>query len=1187
MRNLNVLELPLYGINLIEASAGTGKTYTLIIIYIRLLLCLGNRSDFSRPLTVNEILVVTFTKSAAQELRHRIRENIHQFRLDCIRGYSNNFLFSKLLLQIHNIELAINQLSEAEKKINQASIFTIHSFCQNILNHNTIELNMLFNTNIVDNETILYQQACTDFWRRNFYSLPLNIARLIQECWKDPNSLLNDIVPYIYRSRSSLDCYDHSIHEDKKSIITYYEQILDHVNHVKKEWLKNKYNIITIINSYDINRRIYNKNNLIRWIDRINQWAERPTIDHTTPNDLQRFRTTELKIHNNSNRSDYICTLFDSVEKLYRQLSSFKTSIFKIAINEIHNDLNNTQHCRSEITLNDLVDVLAHHLVEDKDNKLAHILRTRYPVTLIDEFQDTDCQQFKIFSTLYNSDSENGLILIGDPKQSIYAFRGADVFSYMKIRRTVCNKYNLDINWRSSLNIVNAINQLFQLVSNPFIFEDIPFIPSVAASRNSMYRFLINNQSQTAMCFWLHPDEIVTIGDYKRSMAQECAAILYNLLHDNIRNGTAWLENDKYKRKLEISDITILVRNHEEASLICSALSKLNISTVFLSNHKNIFETMESYELSLLLQAILFPESHTICTALTTVFFGLNAADIESINNNESKQERIFEKFFEYYSVWKKKGVYLMIQKIIFDHKVPEKLLSTRVGESSLINILHLGELLQDAARQLQDEHALMEWLISKITQPKNKKISDQNLRLGSDHQLIKISTIHKSKGLEFPLVFLPFVADFNYVKNPFFHDRKSYKTHLNFNISESSLILADEERLSEDLRLLYVAVTRSIYHCSIGIGPIVRRYKKKSNTNDLHHSALGYLIQKKTAGNAATLRKHLKRLNVYSNGDISFRIISRSQELFSHVSSVASNQLLYGKKWKTSSNVIPWGITSFSALQHTDVDVATCLNLEKQLDISENIQYQENDIPLTPHTFPKGKVCGNFFHSIFQVLDFRKLVDMKWLYAHMARYNIDPIWGFVVREWIYIVLNTPLNNNLTLAQITPRDKKTELKFYLSINAYLTSKELDHLCKKYDPLSRKSSSLTFLDITGMLKGFIDLIFRWNHRYYLLDYKTNWLGDNNEDYVGSKITQEMIKHHYALQYQLYTLALHRFLRNRLVSYNYEKDFGGVYYLFIRGMDGTPLSNGIYFFRPLSAFINKLDNLFSKNNLNIIR
>ncbi|URJ23539.1 exodeoxyribonuclease V subunit beta [Blochmannia endosymbiont of Camponotus sp. C-003] len=1181
MYTLNVLDFPLYGINLIEASAGTGKTYTLIIIYLRLLLCLGSKSDFYRPLTVKEILVVTFTKSAVQELRHRIKEYIHQFRLDCMRGYSNNFLLSKLLLQIHNVDLAIHQLSEAEKKINQASIFTIHSFCQNILNYNTIELNMLFNTNIIDNETILYQQACTDFWRRHFYALPLNIASLIQEYWKDPNSLFNDIIPYIHRSRSSLHCYNCNIHEDKKSIATYYGQILDYVDNVKKEWHKNKYNIITVVNSYDINRRIYNKNNLIRWTEKINQWVEQPTIDHTIPNDLQRFRVTELKIYNNSNKSNGVYALFDLVEKLYRQLSLFKTLIFEIAINEIRNDLNDIQYRRSEITLNNLVDVLSHHLVKDKKNKLAHMMRACYPVTLIDEFQDTDCQQFNIFSSLYDNNSENALILIGDPKQSIYAFRGADIFSYMKIRRTISNKYNLNINWRSSLSMVNAINQLFRSVSNPFIFEDIPFIPAVAASRNNMYRFLINNQSQTAMCFWLHPDEIVTIDDYKQSMAQECAAILYNLLNE-IRNGTAWLENDKYKRKLEISDITVLVRNHEEASLMCSALSQLNISTVFLSNNKNIFETMESYELSLLLRSILFPEIHTISTALTTVFFGLNATDIESINNNEFKQERIFEEFFEYYSVWKKKGVYLMIQKIIFHYKVPEKLLSTRGGEISLINILHLSELLQDVAQQLQDENALMEWLMLKITQPKNKRISDQNLRLGSNHQLIKISTIHKSKGLEFPLIFLPFVADFNGVKNPFFHDRKSYKTHFNFNTSKSNLILADEERLSEDLRLLYVAVTRSIYHCSIGVGPVVRRrYKRKSNINDLHHSALGYLIQKKIAGNAVTLRKHLKNLSVYSNGDISFRIISKSQELFSNISPVVSNQFLCAKQWKTPSNFIPWNITSFSSLKHTDVDVTTCLDLDKQLDIREHVQSRNSDTPLTPHTFPAGKTCGSFFHSIFQILDFRKIVDIKWLCAHMVRYNIDPIWGFVVREWIYIVLNTPLNNDhLTLSQIIPNNKKTELKFYLSINTRLSSEELNCLCKKYDSLSCKSASLNFSDITGMLQGFIDLVFRWNHRYYLLDYKTNWLGKNNEDYVNSKITQEMVKHHYALQYQLYTLALHRFLRNRLVSYNYEKDFGGVYYLFIRGMDGSPLSNGIYFFRPLSTFINKLDNLFSK-------
>ncbi|WHL24848.1 MAG: exodeoxyribonuclease V subunit beta [Candidatus Blochmannia vicinus] len=1175
MYNLNVLELPLYGMHLIEASAGTGKTYTLIIIYLRLLLCLGSKSDFSRPLTVKEILVVTFTQSAVQELRYRIRENIRQFRLDCIRGCSSNFLFSKLLSKICNMSLAINQLSEAEKRINQASIFTIHSFCQNILNRNTIELNMLFNTNIIDNETTLYQQVCTDFWRQNFYVLPLNIVSLIKEYWNDPNALLNDIFPYIYGSRPNF--YDYDEYEEKKNIITYYEQILIYINSVKKKWRENESSIIVVINAYNINRRVYNKKNLMRWISIINQWAEQLTINHIIPNELKRFRETELKVHND-HRFSHVYFLFHTIEKLYKQLSLFKALIFNIAINEVRNNLNDTQNLRSDITFNDLINVLVTSLIKDKENKLACIIRASYPVAIIDEFQDTDQQQFKIFYILYNNYSENGLILIGDPKQSIYAFRGADIFAYMKIRRTVYNKYNLNINWRSSSGIVNAVNKLFQFIPNPFVFEDIPFIPSVAASKNSMYRFVLNNQLQTSMCFWVHPDNLITIDDYKQAMARECAVVLCNLLHE-IHNGTAWLEDEKHKRKLKISDIAVLVRSHEEASLIRAALSQVNISTVFLSDPKSIFETIESYELLLLLRAILFPKRHIICTALTTVFFGLNATEIEKINNNESKWEQILEEFVEYYSIWKKQGVYLMIQKIIFFYKVPEKLLSIQRGEISLVNILHLGELLQNVSIQLQDEYALIEWLILKTTQPKNKRVSDQTLRLGNNYQSIKISTIHKSKGLEFPLIFLPFAADFNYKKNNLFHDRKSYESYLDFNVSGLNSILADEERLSEDLRLLYVAMTRSIYHCSIGIGSVIRRYKKKSNINDLHHSALGYLIQKKTSGNVETLKKNLKRLSVCSNGDISFRVIPHFQKTCAYVPSIISNQFLSAKKWKVSSNYTPWSMTSFSALKNSAVE--TYLDYQKQLGTNKDTQFQKNDILLTPHTFPKGKVCGRFFHSIFEILDFKKFLDMKWLRIHMERYNIDPIWKYLIREWIYIILNTPLDNeNLTLSQIIDENKKTEFKFYLPINTYLTPQELDCLCKYYDPLSRRSESLDFLGLTGMLQGFIDLIFYWNHRYYLLDYKTNWLGINNNSYVCSKIEQEMIKCRYELQYQLYTLALHRFLRNKLISYDYEKDFGGVYYLFIRGMDGTPFSNGIYFTRPLSIFISKLDDLFSR-------
>lgn len=1180
MHELNVLNLPLQGVNLIEASAGTGKTYVVTILYLRLLLHLEKKSAFFRPLTIQEILVVTFTNAAAQSLRDRIQQNIRQFRLDCIRGYSDHDIFAKLLTQIHDINHAIHQLLEAETHINQASIFTIHGFCQRILSQHSIELNVLFNTFITNNEMKLYKQICIDFWTRRFHVLPLNILYLIQEYWIDSNALLQEIFPYIYGEKPTIKNSIFSvINED---IPAYYAQIIINIKNIKMQWHENAHNIATIINHYNINRKIYNIKNLNTWIDKINQWTQHPTKNHIIPHDLQRFRTSTLHAYNNHHHDKmYTCPLFDAIEKLYLQRISFKTLIFNIAINDIRTDLKKNKHITSELTFNDLINLLSSNLEQKKQNNLAHTIRTNYPITIIDEFQDTDQQQYKIFHMLYHNYTKNSLIFIGDPKQAIYSFRGADIFTYITARQTIFKKYTLSMNWRSSSNMINAINQLFQYKAHPFIFEDIPFIPATPTKYSNTYKFLINNRLQTAICFWVHPEKMVTINNYKTAMAQECAITLHNLLLA-IQNKTAWIEKNNEKRILRASDITILVRNHKEASLMQTVLSKLNISTVFLSNQKNIFETAESYDLLLLLQAILFLDHKMICTALTTIFFTFNAANIEHINKHTLQLEKIINEFSEYYFIWKKKGIYSMICTILFKNKIPKILLSSKIGEDKLINILHLSELLQNISMELKDTYELMQWFLLKMTSTKHEHVSsEQLLRLNSNYQVIKISTIHKSKGLEFPLTFLPFMANFRFQQTPVFHDRRSYLTCLDFNqLTLSHKKLIDEERLSEDLRLLYVAITRSIYHCSIGIAPIIYKYKKKSNIHDLHRCALGYLIQKNIAGNSDFLRKNLEILSTRSYGDISFRYIKKSQK-FPAILPITNNNKknLLAKSWTISLDNKPWTITSYSQLKNSNT-TTTHYDLDKQFNTQKYLHHTINDIQLTPHTFPQGKVCGNFFHHLFALLDFTQPISQTWLTTQIKKYYFDPHWNIIIQKWIHTVINTPLNQkNLTLSQINHTNKKTELEFYLPINTDLTAKQLDLLCKNYDSLSAKSPKLVFTKIKGMLQGFIDLIFFWNKKYYLLDYKTNWLGENFNAYTYSNMEQEMIKQCYMLQYQFYTLALHRFLRHRVTSYDYKKDFGGIYYLFIRGMDGTKLSNGIYFIPPLSPiFIKKIDNLF---------
>lgn len=1186
MHELNVFNLPLQGINLIEASAGTGKTYIVTILYLRLLLQLGKSSAFFRPVTVQEILVVTFTNTAVQSLRNKIQKNIRQFRLDCIHGYSNNYIFSQLLMQIRNINYAINQLLEAEKNIHQAPIFTIHGFCQRILTQNTIELNMLFNTSITNEDMIWYKQICIDFWQRNFHALPLNIINLIQEYWTNPSALLNDILPYIYGKTPVIKNLNFSYHNNK-DISTYYLQIITNIKNIKKKWCSNEHNIETMIYNFKVNHKIYNIKNLKRWMNTIKIWTQQPTIDHTIPNDLQRFRISTLHANHIHNQHVHTYSLFNLIEKLYLQRISLKALIFNLALHEIRQDLKKIKYYTSELTFNDLIDLLAFNLTNDRTNNLAHIIRTRYPIAIIDEFQDTDPQQYKIFHILYDQHSENSLILIGDPKQAIYSFRRADIFTYMKVRHTICTKYTLSTNWRASSNMINAINQLFQYTKHPFIFKEIPFIPSIPTQYSKTYKFSINNQLQTAICFWIHPEKIVTIDNYKKTMAQECAITLHNLLSE-IKNKKAWIENNNYKRMLQASDITILVRNHEEAYFMQETLSTLNISTIFLSNRKNVFQTTESYDLLLVLQAILFLEHKMICAALTTIFFKLNATNIENINNHTLQQEQIMNEFSEYYLIWQHKGIYSMICTILFKHKIPEILLMSKTSENKLINILHLSELLQNMSAQLSNKYELVQWFLSKIAQSKNGPTSSEYLlRLNSTDQLIKISTIHKSKGLEFPLTFLPFISNFHDKKTPLFHDRTSYLPYLNFNQSTSSHIqLIEEERLSEDLRLLYVAITRSIYHCAIGVAPIVQKYKKKSNIHDLHRCAVGYLIQKNVSGDAEFLKKNLEILKIRSCGDISFRYIKQQKLTNTSLPTTiinTTNQHLFAKSWTIPSNMInkSWTMTSYSQLKNQNMPIY--FNLNKQLNISNYFNNTINNISLNPnpHTFPQGKICGNFFHNIFEYLDFTQPINQSWLNTKIEEYHFDAHWNIIIQNWVHTIINTPLNQeNLTLSKIDHIHKKTELKFYFPINTDLQSHQLDCLCKNYDSLSAKSPKLVFSKIKGMLQGFIDLIFRWNHKYYLVDYKTNWLGNNANAYTHYNMEQEIITQNYTLQYQLYTLALHRFLQYRIASYDYKKDFGGTYYLFIRGMDGTTLSNGTYFIPPLPVlFIKKLDNLFS--------
>lgn len=1167
-QRLDPLTLPLFGERLIEASAGTGKTFTIGALYLRLLLGLGQAAAFPRPLTVEEILVVTFTEAATEELRGRIRSNIHGLRIACVRGRSKDPLFTSLMAEIKDLPDAAAQLLAAERQMDEAAIYTIHGFCQRMLTHNAFESGILFEQTLVQDELPLRRQACADFWRRHCYPLPLGVARAVSQEWSGPEALLADLSGYLHGEAPLL----RRPPKDDETVLMRHEQIVARIDAIKAQWGAAAGDLEALISQSGVDKRSYSSKHLPNWLHKVGEWTVLETQDYQLPKELEKFRQSVL-LDKTKKGEPPRHPLFVAIDELFDEPLTLRDLIMARALSEIRLSIQQEKRQRAELGFDDLLSRLDSALHSEGGDRLAQAIRQRYPVAMIDEFQDTDPQQYRIFQKLYVGRPECGLLLIGDPKQAIYAFRGADIFTYMRARSEVSAHYTLETNWRSSPAMVGSVNHLFAQVEKPFLFSQIPFIDVAAAAKNRGLAFELQNQPQPAMQFWLQQGEGVGVSEYQQLMARLCATQIRDWLSAG-QQQQAWLVDGDKRRAVQASDITVLVRSRNEAALVRDALSALAIPSVYLSNRDSVFDTPEAKDLLWLLQAVLAPEQErTLRSAMATGLMGLDALVLDSLNQDERAWDRLVDEFDGYRSLWLRRGVLPMLREVMKQRHLAENLLATRGGERRLTDVMHLGELLQEASAQLDSEHALVRWLAQQIAQP-NRQSDNQQLRLESDRHLVQVITIHKSKGLEFDLVWLPFVGNFRQQQQVLYHDRQSFQALLDLNADEESIEWAEEERLAEDLRLLYVALTRSVYHCSIGIAPLIQGTRKKQGDTDLHRSALGYLVQAGQAGDAAYLQQCLQQL-VREGVALSLVDTLDEQPWLPQTPELSE---LAAKGFSRQVQDF-WRVTSYTGLQQHGVSLMQ--DLLPRLDVdAAGEQAQDSEPALTPHTFPRGATPGTFLHSLFETLDFTQPLDEQWLLEQLQQQGFAEHWQPILLAWMQVLLNTPLNDTgVVLSALAPQQKQAELQFYLPIDRLLQARELDALVKNYDPLSARCPALDFQQVQGMLKGFIDLVFCWQGKYYLLDYKSNWLGEDSSAYTRPAMEQAMAEHRYDLQYQLYTLALHRYLRHRLVDYDYQRHFGGVIYLFLRGVDAQHPGNGIFACRPEQALVEGMDRLFS--------
>ncbi len=1178
MQPLAPLTLPLQGQILIEASAGTGKTYTIAILYLRMLL--------ERDLSVDEILIVTFTRAATEELRSRVRQRIRD-ALDVLEGAdTDEELLRDLIAGIDNRERAVIQLSDALTRMDAAAIFTIHGFCQRMLQEHAFESGAPFTMEFLETEQLLRRQIMEDFWRHRFYKVDREEAAWARSIWDSPETLLAGLGGHL--TRPGVTC----VPEVNQEIFTELELELPRLfAEVQEEWQQNKNEIIRQLQE---NKRLsrnstktYGEIRLQRAIEEITCLlaADQPPLK--IPDFIDLFTSSTIadslkKTPKNAVPPDHpFFEVFDRFYSSYQQLSQARKFLVLVtARNYLQSELVSRKQAQAQLFFDDLLSQLDSGLQARDGNQLARRIGKRFPVIMVDEFQDTDPQQYRIFAAIHSrssrKDSDNettgehraaGLFLIGDPKQAIYSFRGADIFTYIQARQDTLpeNQMTMDTNYRSTNAMVAAVNQLFDRPGS-FLFDkgEIDFSPVQAATLADNSPLLIDNTAPAPLTCLLLPESEKKLpkGNADEQASSYSAHEIAKLLAAGL-DGRAVIGD----HPLRAGDIAVLVRTHAEADTMRKQLAELNISTVYYSQD-SVFSSDEAGQMRLLLQGLIdLTDSAAIRSLLASNLFGFTAEQLDRLRSDEQAWETVMETMNRYQQLWQKQGFTAMFQELLTSQQVVSRFHAEGSGERVLTNLLHLAELLQEASQQYPGADGLVRWFNDQIQAPEERSDSQQ-LRLESDENLVKIITIHKAKGMEYPVVFLPFLWSCRCCdpRQPLAFHQPDQPEQLFIDLgsgNDEHLQLAEQERLGEDLRLLYVAVTRARYCCFFCWGRV----------NKMENSALCYLLHgpqlpdlEMLAHDLATLHTPAAPLHIKPFPDF-FSPLSIHQDGEKTRYRVADFQGRIDSSWQ---------ITSYSRLTaHNDPH-------PEQPDYDRQPEETEQEPGLTRFGFPKGAAAGTCLHAILEYISFSDPADHPEIIAsQLHRAGFAEQWQPVTADWMQAILHTVLapadeksdpGRPLSLSCLTEKQRLNEMSFYFPLNA-LDLNRFNRVLEdfSFNPVPDRQDILQ-----GLMVGFIDLVFSWQGRYYIADYKSNHLGNTAADYCPDRLQQAINHHRYDLQYLIYTLALHRFLKTRIRDYSYEEHFGGVLYLFLRGMspENTP-GTGVFADKPPLPLIEQLD------------
>ncbi len=1263
---LDTLRFPLWGSRLIEASAGTGKTYTIASLYVRLVLGHGDLPQ-GRALMPPEILVVTFTRAATQELRDRIRRRLTE-AASCFLQESEGDPFLQQLRSEYEPErwpACARLLHVAAEWMDDAAVSTIDAWCYRMLREHAFDTASLFDLEMDVDEATGVAEATRDYWRLFIAPLDAESMRLVLQAIRaamprsdatdaaDCDALAGVLRGWLPHAHQYAEC------PDPQSI---FNDLCAQRDALKAAWLEWVPQLTELFQeAYDAKQfdigamRI---NHWKEWLRKLDEWARDPDArlpfdkklkawERLTPGGISEiWKVGDPPVHPAFNA---IATMRDDMAALEIQAAR----LLPHAACWVAERLAELRRQRAMLSFSGLLDQLDAALGGPNGAKLARTLRAQFPAALIDEFQDTNPVQYRVFERIYDiqaNSPETLLALIGDPKQAIYRFRGADIHAYLAARQHCEGRlYTLGNNYRSSAAMVAAVNHMFHTAEmernkGAFLFrrlnaegdvvaDPIPFQPVKAAKDPGTW--WVDDEPATALTVWCD----TTLGAAREAgaeaVAQSCASEVLRLLQ-LAGEGRAGFRKDGTFTPLHSGDIAILVNTWREAALLRAALAGRGIRSVYLSDESSVYRNVAAADMLAWLRACAEPErGGYVRAALATAGIGLSWQQLDAFVRDELRWEAMLERFAGYKEQWRRRGVLPMLRQLMHDFGVPARLFAdqsgqTLEGERQLTDFLHLAELLQTAASRLDGEHALIRYLEEHIERGGDPDADGDpsRMRLESDAGLVQVVTVHKSKGLEYPLVFYPYAyysrASDTLELPAVYRDAHGQLCALanlaDADAAEQGKILAsiEHERLAEDLRKLYVALTRARHATWVALAPV----------DLLAASAFGYLLGGPAACEAETLEASVNQL-ARGCADIAVQAFPSSLSGWYQAPDAATAPLT----WRSMSRAITqrWSVSSYSALARLALDApgldssaeltsaSNALPDDARLDVflesyaaevvgadDDEGEIEIADI-VTPrsrasgsnaiapaadslHAFPRGAAPGSFLHGLLEwvfrqgpqqvVADPKALIELVekrcrsrgW--EQHAESLVSWLLGFITQRFRMALPRSGAQSDLVLCELTTA--VPEMEFWFGVRD-TDLPALDALVSRHCLPGLARPQIVRGQLNGMLRGFVDLVFEHEGRYYVADYKSNGLGADDEAYHSDAIARAVLDHRYDLQAFIYLFALHRLLQARLGErYEYERHVGGALVFFVRG--NRAKGQGVHIERPPAEVMRAFELIF---------